>query len=228
MARLPADEDYARALLSIFGGAQGEGAPVAPPGSEAKADFLCRNFGRIADFEAALQYATSRGGLPWRSTWSGSPSRAPTKCDRSGNSRNRRGRRLFRQRSATAQEFVVRYARRQWPANRRGPWRSEGRSRQSPPAKGRQSAIGTRLRQSARARSAASRHLGLGVHPSVHPQLFAGNGGHAIRARKPTVLEPLVRGDRPSASRRRSSVRALAPRPPPASAAPGPTAPDRR
>ena len=62
MARLPADEDYARALLSIFE-ARKVKARQSLRLSEAKADFLRRNFGRIADFEAALQYATSRGWL---------------------------------------------------------------------------------------------------------------------------------------------------------------------
>ena len=62
MARLPADEDYARALLSIFG-AKKIRARQTLRLSEAKAAFLFRNMGRLADFEAALLYATSRGWL---------------------------------------------------------------------------------------------------------------------------------------------------------------------
>ena len=62
MARLPADEDYARALLSIFK-ARRLRARQSLPLSEARAAFLGRNMGRLADFEAALDYATSRGWL---------------------------------------------------------------------------------------------------------------------------------------------------------------------
>ena len=62
MATLPADEDYARALLSIFE-AKKIRARQSLRLSEARAAFLRQNMGRIADFEAALQYATSRGWL---------------------------------------------------------------------------------------------------------------------------------------------------------------------
>ena len=62
MARLPADEDYARALLSIFK-ARKISARQSLRLSEAQAAFLRQNMGRIADFEAALQYAMSRGWL---------------------------------------------------------------------------------------------------------------------------------------------------------------------
>jgi len=62
MATLPADEDYARALLSIFK-AKKISARQSLRLSEAQAAFLRLNMGRIADFEAALQYATSRGWL---------------------------------------------------------------------------------------------------------------------------------------------------------------------
>ena len=62
MVRLPADEDYARALLSIFG-ARGIRARETLRLSEAKAAFLVRNMGRLADFEAALEHATDRGWL---------------------------------------------------------------------------------------------------------------------------------------------------------------------
>ncbi|RBP16212.1 hypothetical protein DFR50_106174 [Roseiarcus fermentans] len=62
MARLPADEDYARALLSIFK-ARKIRARQTLRLSEARAAFLFQNMGRLADFDAALQYATSQGWL---------------------------------------------------------------------------------------------------------------------------------------------------------------------
>ena len=65
MTMLPADEDYARALLSVF-----QLKKVRPRQSllyaEARAAFLARNHGREADFEAALSYAVSQRWL-----WSG-------------------------------------------------------------------------------------------------------------------------------------------------------------
>jgi len=65
MPRLPADEDYARALLSIFS-ASGL-RPLQSLGlDEVRAMFLDRNMGRASDFEAALDYAISLGWL-----WSG-------------------------------------------------------------------------------------------------------------------------------------------------------------
>ena len=62
MARLPADEDYARALLSIFSTRQYHDRRSLRL-SEAQAAFLGRNMGRLADFEAALEYAMHRGWL---------------------------------------------------------------------------------------------------------------------------------------------------------------------
>jgi hypothetical protein len=65
MPHLPADEDYARALLSIFS-ASGL-RPLQSLGlDEVRAMFLERNMGRASDFEAALDYAVSLGWL-----WSG-------------------------------------------------------------------------------------------------------------------------------------------------------------
>ena len=65
MTTLPADEDYARALLSVF-----RLKNVRPRQSlvrdEAKAAFLARNLGRADDFDAALTYAVSQSWL-----WSG-------------------------------------------------------------------------------------------------------------------------------------------------------------
>jgi len=62
MASLPADEDYARSVLAIFG-ARG----VRPRGSLAEGDvktaFLVQNMGSAADFEAAMQHAASEGWL---------------------------------------------------------------------------------------------------------------------------------------------------------------------
>ncbi len=68
MARLPADEDYARALLSIFR-ARKIRARQSLRLSEARAVFLRENMGRHADFEAALQYALSQGWLGLALDW---------------------------------------------------------------------------------------------------------------------------------------------------------------
>lgn len=60
MTVLPADEDYARALLALFADAgmrPGESLPAGRVGQ----DFLERNFGRAADYEAALAHAVERG-----------------------------------------------------------------------------------------------------------------------------------------------------------------------
>ncbi len=62
MASLPADEDYARAVLSIFQARRVQ-ARQSLRMHEVRAAFLLKNMGRIADFEAALQYAASRGWL---------------------------------------------------------------------------------------------------------------------------------------------------------------------
>ena len=62
MPRLPADEDYARALLSIFE-ARKIRARQSLRLSEAQAAFLQADLGRVADFDAALKYALSLGWL---------------------------------------------------------------------------------------------------------------------------------------------------------------------
>jgi hypothetical protein len=57
---LPADEDYARALLTLFAAAgtrPGESLSAVRIGH----DFNKRNFGRVPDFEAALAHAVERG-----------------------------------------------------------------------------------------------------------------------------------------------------------------------
>ena len=62
MPTLPADEDYARAVLSIF---QARGVPPRQSlrVGEVKAAFLSHNMGRAADFDAAVDYAASQGWL---------------------------------------------------------------------------------------------------------------------------------------------------------------------
>jgi hypothetical protein len=62
MTILPADEDYARAVLSIFKARRIRARQSLRLG-EVRRDFLLKNMGRLADFEAALQFATSRGWL---------------------------------------------------------------------------------------------------------------------------------------------------------------------
>jgi hypothetical protein len=62
MAVLPADEDYARGLLTIFT------AMRVRPGQSLKAaqvnvEFLDRNLGRPADYQAALAFSVSQGWL---------------------------------------------------------------------------------------------------------------------------------------------------------------------
>ena len=62
MPTLPADEDYARALLTIFS-ERGLQAQQSLRLDDAKAAFLARNMGRAFDFDAALEYAILRGWL---------------------------------------------------------------------------------------------------------------------------------------------------------------------
>jgi len=59
---LPADEDYARALLTIFT-AKGVRARQSLRAREVETAFLAGNMGRRDDFGAALQYATDQGWL---------------------------------------------------------------------------------------------------------------------------------------------------------------------
>jgi hypothetical protein len=59
---LPADEDYARSVLAIFG-ARSVRPRESLALSDAKDAFLVQNMGSPADFEAALQHATSEGWL---------------------------------------------------------------------------------------------------------------------------------------------------------------------
>jgi hypothetical protein len=62
MATLPADEDYAKAMLTIFS-ARGVRAGESLKADEVGAEFQKRNLGRAADYEAALSYAADRGWL---------------------------------------------------------------------------------------------------------------------------------------------------------------------
>ena len=62
MACLPADEDYARAVLWIFQARRIRARQSLRLG-EVRSDFLRKNMGRLADFDAAIQYAASRGWL---------------------------------------------------------------------------------------------------------------------------------------------------------------------
>lgn len=62
MVRLPADEDYARALLSIFK-LKRMGARQSLRLTDARTTFLGENMGRSSDFDAALDYAKSLGWL---------------------------------------------------------------------------------------------------------------------------------------------------------------------
>jgi hypothetical protein len=62
MARLPADEDYARALLSILQ-AKNIRARQSMRIGEAKDAFVRHNMGRPFDFDAALEYAESQNWL---------------------------------------------------------------------------------------------------------------------------------------------------------------------
>ena len=62
MTTLPADDDYARAVLAIFQARNVRARQCLRVG-DVKAAFLVQNMGRPADFEAALDYATSQGWL---------------------------------------------------------------------------------------------------------------------------------------------------------------------
>jgi hypothetical protein len=62
MASLPADEDYARSVLAIFG-ARSVTPRESLAVSDVKSAFLVQNMGSPTDFEAALQHAASEGWL---------------------------------------------------------------------------------------------------------------------------------------------------------------------
>jgi hypothetical protein len=65
---LPADEDYAMGLLTVFS------AHVVRPGqslreSEVSREFLSRNLGRPYDYDAAVAYSITRGWLRREGEW---------------------------------------------------------------------------------------------------------------------------------------------------------------
>ena len=70
MATLPADEDYARSVLTIFRGRRVQ-AKQSLKSTQVKADFLSHNLGRAPDYDAAVEYALEQGwitlqlGLIW-------------------------------------------------------------------------------------------------------------------------------------------------------------------
>jgi hypothetical protein len=65
---LPADEDYAKGLLTIFS------ARAVRPGeslraSEVSREFVTRNLGRAFDYQAALSYSEGRGWIRCEMGW---------------------------------------------------------------------------------------------------------------------------------------------------------------
>ncbi len=62
MTTLPADEDYAKAILTIFRDRQVR-AGQSLRAEQVSGEFQARNMGRAADYEAALRYSTERGWL---------------------------------------------------------------------------------------------------------------------------------------------------------------------
>ena len=62
MTTLPADEDYAMAMLTIFRARDLRPGQSLRAG-EVIADFLAGNMGRAADYEAALKYSAEQGWL---------------------------------------------------------------------------------------------------------------------------------------------------------------------
>ncbi len=68
MSSLPADEDYAKSLLTIFS------AHRLRPGQSLKArevsqEFLARNLGRPFDYQAALDYSEEQGWVRRELDW---------------------------------------------------------------------------------------------------------------------------------------------------------------
>jgi hypothetical protein len=68
MTVLPADEDYAKGLLTIFS------AHAVRPGqslreTEVSREFCSRNLGREFDYRAAVAYSETRGWIRRESDW---------------------------------------------------------------------------------------------------------------------------------------------------------------
>jgi hypothetical protein len=62
MSVLPADEDYARAILSLFAlKARRAGQTIAA--RDVEADFLRQNMGRVFDYNAGLHFALEQNWL---------------------------------------------------------------------------------------------------------------------------------------------------------------------
>jgi hypothetical protein len=65
---LPADEDYGKAMLTIFHAkAMREGESMRA--SQVENEFLNRNFGRLADYRAALKFCAEQGWLRLELDW---------------------------------------------------------------------------------------------------------------------------------------------------------------
>jgi hypothetical protein len=62
VATLPADEDYAKSVLSIFHAKQIRAGQTLRSG-QVRIEFLAKNMGRQTDYEAALEYAIDRSWL---------------------------------------------------------------------------------------------------------------------------------------------------------------------
>ena len=62
MATLPADEDYARSVLTIFRGRRVQ-AKQSLKSTQVKAEFLSHNLGRAPDYDAAVEYALEQGWI---------------------------------------------------------------------------------------------------------------------------------------------------------------------
>lgn len=62
MTTLPADEDYAKAILAIFH-AKGVRPRQTLNAEQVKIEFVTRRMGRQPDYEAGLEYAMNRNWL---------------------------------------------------------------------------------------------------------------------------------------------------------------------
>lgn len=62
MATLPADEDYAKSVLSIFRAKHIRAGQTLRSG-QVRIEFLIKNMGRQTDYEAGLEYAIDRSWL---------------------------------------------------------------------------------------------------------------------------------------------------------------------
>ena len=62
MTTLPADEDYAKSLLSIFGD-KGIRPGQSLKATQVNLEFLAKSMGKAADYQSALTYSADRGWL---------------------------------------------------------------------------------------------------------------------------------------------------------------------